>query len=171
MFEVTGSEPVVDAQEFILFILEHRFAMQDAFALLRNHFTDARPARLEIVYDILGFVEFRPILEDRITDPVAERIADAVGRHRVVAIVDRDLFCLQFDLSVRYLGIAKQPDELAVNAYAYGISGSIVDSGFNVALWRDRVRLNIKRIGRNIEGIGTVSNSIGRYLHGILPDR
>jgi hypothetical protein len=47
MFEITGRESVVQAQEFVVLILENSFSVQNTFALLRHHLADAgMPRRL-----------------------------------------------------------------------------------------------------------------------------
>ena len=171
VLEVTSSEAVAKTQQFIVFILEHGFAVQNLLALLRHHFADACASRLEVVNDVFRFVEFGAVLEHREAYSVSERIANAMRGHRAVAIVDGDLFGLEFYLTVSDLRLAIQPDEFAIDADPDRISGCIIDCSLDVAARRwNGIGLNIRTVRSNIQAIrGVIIKRVGWYGNCILP--
>ena len=74
--------------------------MEDTFALLRYDFAYPGTAGFEIIDNVLGFIQLRPVFKDWKTDPVAKGIANAVGCHGIVSVVNGDFFRFQVYLAV-----------------------------------------------------------------------
>lgn len=108
--------------------------MQEALALFGYHLGNPCPARFKVVNDVFHFIQLPAIFKNRVAYAPAQRIPFSIGCEGIIFIVDNDLLGIQLNFAIYNFGIAIEPNNLAVNAAVDGVSGRIIDSGFDVAL-------------------------------------
>src|SRR5690606_4535644 len=131
--------------------------MKDALTLLGDHLADTGATGLEIVDNILGFVQLGTVLKNRETDSIAQRIASPVGGHGIIPVVDQNFIGFDVDSPVSDLGVTIKPDPFSIDTSPDGVPGSVISRSFDITLGRgNRVLLSICYVRCNMQRIGTV---------------